>query len=371
VTAGAVVSLVSAGALLYGRHRLQTVVTKNGPRVAVIQGNIPQDVKNVLTIENLVEIFAGHLALTDRAQKVSEPPDLVIWPETMAPYGGLDPIEPGVLEEADIERLTERQLFQRLCVMHLTPRQRWSDLLISSVCVLGDKDHPILHNSAYLLPRGKRGAEFRYDKIHLVPFGEYVPMKGLIGWIVAPLIPYEHGVTPGAGPKLFECKGWRFAPTICYEDAFPGLVADFARGPEKMDFIVNVTNEGWFKDGIELDQHLAIAVFRAIECRAGFIRAANTGISAFINPTGQILSKLEVDGRDREVSGVLHGFATATDVRSPYLTPLPWADSWVSAILGCRTAGQLFGSLAVVVLVIVCAFCALPSIRRKLRRTER
>jgi apolipoprotein N-acyltransferase len=137
--------------------------------------------------------------------------------------------------------------------------------------------------------------------------------------MVGPFIPFEDGLTPGEERTLFEVGGSHFAVLICFEDMFPRLVADFARGEQKLDFIVNITNEGWFKDGSELDLHLAGAVFRAIECRAGFVRAANTGISAFVSPTGRITSTLTVDGRDREVAGVLHGRSLSTDTRSPYL----------------------------------------------------
>jgi apolipoprotein N-acyltransferase len=181
-----------------------------------------------------------------------------------------------------------------------------------------------------------------------VPFGEYVPLKPLIGWIVGPFIPFEDGLTPGTSRTVFTIDGWRFATVICFEDMFPRLTASFERGDTKLDFIVNITNEGWFKDGAELDHHLAIAVFRAVECRAGFARAANTGISAFISPTGRVLSALTVDGRDREVAGVLRGRATSTDTRSPYLV-----------------VGELFAWLCVAACSLCMLAAALPGIVRR------
>ncbi len=318
LAAAAGVLLLTLSAQFYGSYRLATIVTRPGPRIALIQGNVPQEVKNQPTAEQIDEIFARHVAMTTNAQSAPSHPDLVIWPETMAP--------PGLFDEAlDLgTRYSEwRDLFR--------PRQRHSNLLVGSIhYVPGAGTHKV-YNSVYFFPTGGSTSTQRYDKIHLVPFGEYVPLKPILGWIVGPFVPYEVGLTPGTMPAMIEVSGRRFVPVICFEDAFPELVADFARNGQKMDFIVNVTNEGWFKDGAELDQHLAIAVFRAVECRAGFVRAANTGISAFISPTGHIVSKLTDNGKDREIAGILHGVATTTDSRSPYLTAGEWLGKTCSA----------------------------------------
>ncbi|MFH1730997.1 MAG: apolipoprotein N-acyltransferase [Planctomycetota bacterium] len=355
------VLVISAFAQWYGSFRLNTIVTRRGPSIALIQGNIPQDVKNRLTEEDVEDIFRKHLAMTDEAQ-AGRPPRMVIWPETMTPYGLFDlDYEEAVRRRISGLREEERLEDARYHVQRLRKTARWRRLLYErqqrSALLLGSGSYSpgdkevLLYNSVRFLPGGGRGPTARYDKIHLVPFGEYVPLKPLIGWIVGPLIPFEQGLTPGAGQPLFEIDGWRFAPTICFEDQFPRLTADFGRGGQKMDFIVNVTNEGWFKDGTELDEHLAIAVFRAVECRAGFVRAANTGISAFISPTGRILSRLIVDGRDREVGGVLRGHATTTDLRSPYLA-----------------LGELFGWLCVAVWALCSAGLALANIKPPARR---
>jgi apolipoprotein N-acyltransferase len=184
--------------------------------------------------------------------------------------------------------------------------------------------------------------------MHLVPFGEYIPLKSLLAPVLGPVIPYEYGVAPGDRPLSYEIAGWKFAPTICYEDVFPELVASFARRGGGFDCIVNVTNEGWYKDGSELDQHLAIAAFRAVECRAGLIRAANTGISAFVSPTGRIVSKLIVDGRDREIAGVLHGRVLTAAGRSPYFA-----------------VGEFFGKLCTVAWVCCVAGLALAQTLRR------
>ncbi len=336
LAAGGGVLLLSVLAQLYGSYRLDNIAIRKGPRIAVIQGNIPQSVKNLLTAENIEDMFHTHVKLTQKAQSALQPPDLVIWPETMAP--------PGLFGRDRVRRYeSARRLVRRL--------QQRSGLLIGAGRYSVETARIHQYNSIFFLPQGGIGPAGYYDKIHLVPFGEYVPLKPLLGWVVSPFIPYKDGLEPGSRYRLFELNGWHFAPTICFEDAFPRLVADFARGEQKMDFVVNVTNEGWFKDGAELDQHLAIAVFRAVECRAGFVRAANTGISAFISPTGRSLSTLTVDGRDREVRGILHGYATTTDEGSPYLT-----------------AGELFGELCVAGWVLLTGCLALRGMRAWVRR---
>jgi apolipoprotein N-acyltransferase len=328
VVGGVVVLAISVGALFYGAHRLRTLRIKQGPRIALIQGNIPQDNKNRATDETFEQMLKVYVALTEKALDADPVPDLVIWPETMAPPGVFDHhlqalrartlrVNAAVSDTAAWKKLSKLWSYYDRWYRAFAPLQKRADLLIGANTCPRPDNLDIAHNSAFLLPKGGQGAAGRFDKIHLVPFGEYVPLKSLIGWIVAPIIPYKTGLTPGTEMTVFEVDGWTYAPTICFEDTFPELVAEFGRR-RRIDFIVNVTNEGWFKDGAELDEHLAIGVFRAIECRAGFVRAANTGISAFIAPTGQIVSKLVVDGRDREVAGVLHGNVSTAEGRSPY-----------------------------------------------------
>ena len=350
LTAAAFVLVISAFAQWYGLHRLNTIVTKQGPSIALVQGNIPQSVKNRLTEEHVADIFLRHMTMTKEAQS-GTPPDLVIWPETMTPYGLFD-FDYEERCRAHLRHLAAKgelaqgkDMIQRLqntpgWRSMLYERQQHSSLLVGSGSYTIAGDRVLNQNSVRFLPRKGRGPTARYDKMHLVPFGEYVPLKPLIGWIVGPFIPFEDGLTPGASRTVFTIDGWRFATVICFEDLFPRLTAGFARDGPKLDFIVNITNEGWFKDGAELDHHLAIAAFRAVECRAGFARAANTGISAFISPTGRILSALTVDGRDREVAGVLRGRATSTDTRSPYLV-----------------VGELFAWLC----VAACSLCMLAA----------
>lgn len=298
----AAVALISAASLGYGYFRLKSIVVEHGPVIAVVQGNIEQDIKNRYTQQSILDIMLKHVDLTAKAQSAERKPALVIWPETMAP--------PYVFD-----KVIKSEYFGELAgptARALIPHAAASDLLISAVSAEGGH-----FNSTFYIKKGDWRNRDRYDKIHLVPFGEYVPLKPVLGLIVKHFVPLPD-LFPGKEMKLFEVEGWSFAPTICYEDTFPSLVAQFSRGYRRADFIVNITNEGWFKDGAELDQHLAIGVFRAVENRAGFIRCANTGISAFIEPTGKISAKLEVAGSDREVAGYLTEQATRTKTVPPY-----------------------------------------------------
>ncbi len=355
---GIAVVLVFAGSVSYGFFRLATVEVIEGPRVAVIQGNIPQSLKEQWTTESVEKMFETYLELTDEALAHDPPPDLILWPETMAPPGFFDFRRQEFLRQWLNDNPELRHTEQWLRIRGRVRRyarqiERVRPLTSKATLVISANSHPypedptITYNSAFLLPQNHDVEDaVRYDKLHLVPFGEYVPLRWLFGWAVDFIVPYHYDMTPGDSPKLFEIDGWTFAPTICYEDAFPRVVANFAREHGEMDFIANLTNEAWFKDSTEMDQHLAIAVFRAIECRAGLIRAANTGISAFIDPTGRIRKRLVVDGRDREVAGVLHGVATKTEQVSPYLTVGEWFGAICTAAWFLCLIGVFYSSIA-------------------------
>jgi apolipoprotein N-acyltransferase len=140
------------------------------------------------------------------------------------------------------------------------------------------------YNSAFLVaPDGVIGQ--RYDKAHLVPFGEYVPLRRwlpFVGKLVAQVGDFVAG-TPG---QVLKWREHRLAPLICYEAIFPALTR--AAALNGADLLVNLTNDAWYGRTSAPYQHLSLCVFRAVESRRSFIRAANTGISGFIDPTGRI-----------------------------------------------------------------------------------
>jgi apolipoprotein N-acyltransferase len=131
-----------------------------------------------------------------------------------------------------------------------------------------------------------------YDKHHLVPFGEYIPFANFVAALGIPSIEplTRGGFTPGPGPHLVDVPGLpRFLPLICYEAIFPGSLT----APEgRADWLVQVTNDAWFGEASGPYQHIAQARARAIEQGLPLARAANTGISAMIDPHGRIVASL-------------------------------------------------------------------------------
>ena len=175
------------------------------------------------------------------------------------------------------------------------------------------------HNSA-LLTDPTLGIVGRGDKVHLVPFGEYVPFTGVFPWM-GDLIEKISGlrlidIKAGEEFVVFEAGGEPYGPLICFEVAFPDITRKIA-GKGAL-IAVNISNEGWFRDSAELDQMHAMARFRAIESRIALVRATNTGISAFFAPTGEVDALLEVNGRRKEVEGFLRCRVRITDSGSLY-----------------------------------------------------
>jgi apolipoprotein N-acyltransferase len=152
-----------------------------------------------------------------------------------------------------------------------------------------------LDPAAYGSPGVSPDSQFlgRYDKIKLVPFGEYVPYVDKLPFL-ARLTPIGRSSIAGTEYDVFDLPTGgdpvRFSALICYDDCFPEVTARFRRAGAQ--FMINVTYEGWYYVPGELRQHMAMAVFRAVETRAGMVRAANTGISCFIDPRGRVYARL-------------------------------------------------------------------------------
>jgi apolipoprotein N-acyltransferase len=192
-----------------------------------------------------------------------------------------------------------------------------------------------------------------YAKAHLVPFGEYVPFKESWPWLyerLNALTPYrgmEYSLTPGAHDQepfslVFDGKESRFQAAICYEDAMAYRVREMVRpragaGRKAVDFIVNISNDGWFAGSVELDQHLNLCVFRAIENRVPVVRVVNTGISALIAPDGRIEAVAQdAEGRRRGVEGFVVGRIALDDRFSPYTRV---GDVFALACVGASAVG--------------------------------
>lgn len=251
-------------------------------KVAVIQGNIPQSVKWQPMAKD--EIIEAHLKLTEEA--VKDKPDLIVWPE--AAFPGY--FNTGLLS----------QPIKEMAARLGTP------LLLGSP---HSEDEETAYNSAYLVNQ-KGIVEARYDKQFLVPFGEYVPLRLIFRWLEP--IAYSMGVSnfsAGTKPTVFPFKDASvpFSVLICFEDLFPYLVHQFKAAGAK--FLIVITNDAWFGQSAVPYQHLQASIFRAVENGTPIVRAANTGISAFISPKGEVTEQVRSqDGRDIFVSG----FKTAT-----------------------------------------------------------
>jgi len=262
------------GVVAYGNHRIDETRPLNGPRVSVVQGNIPQEIKEyaqAITWEQYLEkrdyIFNTYKTLT--MQLLAVPDDLVVWPETIVPV-----LEGERYGEADYSAQSQRRVRE-------LRRKLTRPFCVGSIKRVRDELEVRDYNAVYYFPTVDGPFEV-YLKIHLVPFGEYVPF-GSVGWVktlVEWFMPegYEAAVSAGRERVLFRVKDTVFATPICYEDTKPSLLRRFRS--DGAQFMVNLTNDGWFGDTAELDQHMANSVFRTVENRVGLVRAANTGISA-------------------------------------------------------------------------------------------
>jgi apolipoprotein N-acyltransferase len=232
---------------------------------------------------------------------------LIVWPETSYPYGFITTapnLDPAVLKD-QVTRLTEG---------HVTP-QAWLDkqkavvedlrlltleagvpMLIGSAVTDHQPDRIHRYNTALLFQPSRPGYEF-YHKMHLVPFGEFIPLIDVLPWLSA-LTPYRDKIpdlSSGREPRIFEVGPYRIASVICFEDTIPQVMGQFFRGEDQShqpDLLINLSNDGWFPGSSELDMHLAIGVFRTIEHRVPLARAVNTGFSALVDGNGEIRARL-------------------------------------------------------------------------------
>jgi apolipoprotein N-acyltransferase len=159
----------------------------------------------------------------------------------------------------------------------------------------------LYYNSAVLVSKEAKLLK-RYDKLHLVPFGEYIPLRKILGFLetVVPIGDF----TAGGDYTIFTLPT-RFSVLICFEDLFPEISRGFVK--RGADFLINITNDAWFQKTSSPYQHLAASVLRAVENRAFLVRSANTGISGFIAPSGKIISLVQ-DKMGRNI--FINGYST-------------------------------------------------------------
>ena len=293
-------------ALLHGHISLRKPIAGKKLKVSIVQGNIAQAKKwDPKYAEFIMQTYAK---LTQEASK--DRPALIIWPEAATPRA------------IDLDRRLYSQ------VRHLAENAGTYLLLGSSSYQKFKRKGPQklkYTNSAFLISPDTKAEYQRYDKIHLVPFAEYVPLKGAIPWsyIQAPNVA---SYIPGREYTIFECLGSRFGVTICWESIFPELFRKFVKNGA--EFMINVTNEGWFSNPAIFYQYVSMNVFRAVENRVYVVRCANTGVSCFIDPYGRIVDRVrDTTGRDLFVRGVLTRTVIPMESRTIYTRYgdwLPW-----------------------------------------------
>ncbi len=330
--------LVMIGTIGYGQWRLGQAPGDNAPtlRVAVIQTDVPLDSKWEREKEQTRHTEArrqAELAEFDDVDELTrsaaaEQPDLIVWPETTMPR----PINRTLIEQSAIPLRQALEAGrapddQRDAYIYwaaaLDYQQRVHRLAIDTGAALIIGGHafpdPVnastkRHNSAYLIsPEGQ--TLDRYDKVHRVPFGEYVLFEETFPWLavflrkIAPLPGYSlqpgENVRPLAWPSDDADELLVIGTPICFEDIVSYVCREmiYKSGRKRGHLLVNLTNDGWFPGTAEAPQHEQIARFRCIENRVPMARSVNRGVSGFIDSSGRIISRVEVDGRTQEVAG--------------------------------------------------------------------
>jgi apolipoprotein N-acyltransferase len=282
---GLAVAGLLIGTVVYGVHQLGHQAFGEGPRIALVQGNLDQRLRNDSAVSETAagETASHFIDLSDVAAWFR--PELIVWPETSYPWNWVE-VAPGRPSPRSTEEAQDAA-------------KRWHTSILLGLDTevhTGPGTHR-LYNSALLIREDGRPAG-RYDKIHLVPFGEYVPLRGWVPWMDK-LAPYDfdYSVTSGEEFTRFDLpsraagRTCTFGALICYEDTDPAVARPYAGGDGKpaADFVLNISNDGWFDGTSEHDQHLAVCRFRAVECRRCVARSVNMGISAVIDGNGRVL----------------------------------------------------------------------------------
>ena len=316
----------------YGRWRMSAAHPEEGLSVALIQGSIDTEMK--ADPNRRFAVYQEYLTLSEQAVAGRTDVDLVIWPETMFrdPLFSHDddavppPDADWSLDDLVVAEQRSREL------LGATAQHLGAPTLIGLEAMRFRADGVDRWNSAILVqPDGTLGP--RYDKIHPVMFGEYIPLGTVFPWLYD-ITPLAGGIRPGAEPVPIEIDGVRLAPSICYENILPHLIAGQVRTlrsrDEEPDVLVNLTNDGWFWGSSELDLHLMSAVFRAVECRKPMLVAANTGCPAWIDGDGRIQRQ-----GPRRATGTIVAPVTLDGRHSLYVA---WGDWFAAACLCCCLA---------------------------------
>jgi len=240
-------------------------------KIAVVQGNIAQDQKWSPVMR--LKTIATYRQLSEQAaMQENNSPDLLVWPETALPF-----------------IISENSYFSRLQDFLVSEHGTW---LLAGAPYFRELDNKgvsqkreiLSYNSAYLFTPDAK-IEARYDKQHLVPFGEYVPFSNILP-LPGPIVENIGNFSSGRPRAPLSCQSAEIGVLICFESIFPKLARNWTAAGANL--LVNITNDAWFGRSSAPWQHLSMAVFRAVENRRSLARSANTGVSAIVDPLGRI-----------------------------------------------------------------------------------
>ncbi len=268
------------GVMGFGIRAVQTRQPSTPFHIAAVQSNVPREEKfNNEFAEATFEKFSRltQLALQSR-------PDLLLWPESSMP----EPVLPGTDSFQFVKQISA---------------DTKTDLLLGVI----DENEKEAYNAAMLVSNSGASMQL-YRKLHLVPFGEYVPGRNTIPGIdaiVGDQVPEDFGFGKDYTVFRLTRPDVRVAPLICFEDTIGELTRQFVlRGA---NVLANITNDGWFLRSAGSKQHVANAVFRCVETRLPMVRAANTGVTCFVNEFGRITQTLLDESGSQFTEGVLSG----------------------------------------------------------------
>ncbi len=260
--------VIFAGIIFISHKKINQKIGGPPVSVAVLQGNIDQYHKwDPAYVSEIQKVYED---LSETARKANKN-SWVLWPETAVP-GWIPNDEPMLKWVSGTVKKSG---------------------LVHVAGAVTQEGVTTCRNSAFLFSADGKILD-RYDKMHLVPFGEFVPFRGILGnWV--PVLNELGGFSSGESHKVLNPPGARVGVSICYESVFPEIAREETRNGAQV--LVNLTNDGWYLDTAAPEQHFAMNVFRAVENNRPLVRAANTGISGFIGPDGRVLSKTRIGER--------------------------------------------------------------------------
>jgi len=252
----------------YGKWRIQSIdkLISHSPsiRVAIVQGNIDQSKKwdSVFRLSTVEKYL--NLSFSAKDHK----PDLIVWPETAAPFY--------FSHSTRLSKMVQKGV-----------QNAGTSFLIGIPSVIQRENRIEYYNSAYLInPDGKING--KYDKTHLVPFGEYVPLKKWLPFL-GKMVEEVGDFWPGEKGSTIKWGDYQLGVQICFEIIFPDISRAVANNNAAL--FVNLTNDAWYGNSCAPYQHFSMTIFRAIENRKALVRSANTGISGFVDPVGRIVAE--------------------------------------------------------------------------------